>query len=182
METTGAGALDTQWKPNPNSVVSTLEISGGKIYIGGSFTLMGGKTRNRLAAVDATGTGAVDTLWDPNASASMSALTVSGNTVYLAGDFTTIGVTPRTALAAVNTTNGALDPWTPSVDKNVFTLASGTKVYMGGNFTTVGRDPPGPPWRRWMRRARAPWTPSGIPPQPQGTELFILSPRKEPIC
>ena len=69
--------------------MNALAVSGSTVYAGGTFSSIGGQSRNRIAALDAS-TGDA-TAWDPNASNAVFALAVSGSTVYAGGDFTTIG-------------------------------------------------------------------------------------------
>lgn len=52
---TSTGILDTTFNPNVNSVVQTIVVdTGGNIYIGGTFTLVGGVTRKALAKLTST--------------------------------------------------------------------------------------------------------------------------------
>ncbi len=53
----------TAWNPNANGIIYSLAISGNTVYVGGTFTSIGGQTRNSIAALDAT-TGAA-TAWNP---------------------------------------------------------------------------------------------------------------------
>jgi hypothetical protein len=120
--------------------VSAVLVSGGRVYLGGSFTHVNGAERNRLAAVDAE-TGEL-TGWDPNASGSVRSLALSadGTRVYAGGTFTGIGGAYRGRLAAVDAATGALDPaFKPgTANSTVRAIAvSGNRVYLGGDFTTV---------------------------------------------
>src|SRR4051812_18195761 len=59
------GTLDTVFNPNANGVVlATALQSDGKILVGGIFTSIGGRARNRIARLDAV-TGLADS-FDPN--------------------------------------------------------------------------------------------------------------------
>ncbi|MCP4644199.1 MAG: hypothetical protein GY851_27400 [bacterium] len=130
--------------PQANSAVVAMARSGDTVYVGGSFTQIGGVARNYLAAFDAT-TGIVDPAWNPNPSSSVVALAVSGGKVYMGGGFTTVngGATARNRLAAFNLADGTSaatpDPaWDPNMDAQVSGIVvSGSKVYVGGSFTTV---------------------------------------------
>jgi hypothetical protein len=68
-----------------------------------------------------------------------------GATTYLGGQFTAMvpnaggTAVTRNHVAAVSTATGALLPWNPNVNGNVYALAaSGGNVYIGGTFTTAG--------------------------------------------
>ncbi|MBU1670746.1 MAG: IPT/TIG domain-containing protein [Actinobacteria bacterium] len=59
------------------------------MYVGGYFTLIGGETRSRIAAIDAT-TG-IPTSWDPGGDASVDSLALSGEVLYAGGGFQYFG-------------------------------------------------------------------------------------------
>lgn len=75
------------------------------------------------------------------------------NVIYIGGLFTTVrppGVAgtdtsqdvPRNNVAAFDRSTGALLPWNPSTDGEVFTLqAVGNDIFMGGEFMNVGGTP-----------------------------------------
>ena len=41
------------WDPAANNTIESLYVDGTRVYVGGSFTMLGSVTRNRLAEVDA---------------------------------------------------------------------------------------------------------------------------------
>jgi hypothetical protein len=115
--------------------------------------VIGGKSRDRLAAVDA-GTGDVLS-WNPRAGSSVLAVQVGpdGN-VYTGGKFVKVKGQARNRVAAISPA-GALLPWNPSVTQVAGTcpprctpfVASlgfsedGTTVYIGGHFGQIGSTP-----------------------------------------
>jgi hypothetical protein len=136
--TTGAVAA---WNPNVNpftsSSVYSLALSGGTMYVGGTFGLIGGQSRGNLAAVDAT-TGAVSA-WNPGANSGVRALATDGSTVYAGGGFTTAGGQPRNRIAALDTATGAATAWNPDANGTVWSLLlDGSTVYAGGEFDAIG--------------------------------------------
>jgi putative pyrroloquinoline-quinone binding quinoprotein/dockerin type I repeat protein len=132
------GTLDLTWNPPiPNNTVSALVVSGNTVYVGGSFSSIGGQTRNSIGALDAT-TGAL-TAWNPNANIGVFALAVSNNIVYAGGGFTTIGGQSRNRIAALDATTGAATSWDPNASSNVHALVVyGNTIFAGGDFATIG--------------------------------------------
>lgn len=86
------------WNPAPNSYVYSLAASGGYVYAGGLFTTIGGRTRNRLAAID--GLSGYVAGWDPDLDNSVAALSISAPVVYVGGSFSTAGGRMNRSLAA----------------------------------------------------------------------------------
>jgi hypothetical protein len=64
-------------------VIANIALSGSTVYLGGSFTNIGGKIINWLAAIDST-TG-IATSWNPNADGPIKTLFISGTTIYVGG-------------------------------------------------------------------------------------------------
>jgi hypothetical protein len=135
------------WNPNASggtpTSVSALVVSGSTVYVGGSFSSIGGQARNHIAALDAT-TGTA-TGWNPNASSfgpgvTVFALAVSGGTVYAGGVFTSIGGQSRNHIAALDAVTGAATGWDPNPNGFVVSAlaASGATVYAAGQFSSMG--------------------------------------------
>jgi hypothetical protein len=138
------------WNPNAtNGVIYALALSGSTVYAGGNFGgatshRIGGKYRNRIAALNVSDGTATD--WDPNANGTVRSIVVSGSVVYAGGDFTTFG--PSTALVTRNkiaaldataNTNNVIDTWNPNANGSVYSIAlSGSVVYAGGSFSAIG--------------------------------------------
>ena len=125
--------------------VRTIVISGGRIYLGGSFTHVrapgapgGGAVRNHLAAIDAR-TGNLLS-WNPNANGQVRVLRIKpgGRTIYAGGRFTRIGGRTRIHVAAIATHGATVRRWHPRTNGSVSAiLARPRRVYLGGAFTTV---------------------------------------------
>jgi hypothetical protein len=138
-----ADGTATSWDPSAHyftgpAVVETLAIADSTIYAGGVFTMIGGQTRNNLAALSAADGTA--TTWDPNPNSEVATLGVSGQLVYVGGYFTTIGGQTRNKIAALNAADGIATSWDPdaTATANVLALAiSGSTIYAGGNFPSI---------------------------------------------
>jgi trimeric autotransporter adhesin len=125
--------------------VETMALTpSGRLLLGGGFTAIGTKPRNRLAALNAA-TGALDPSWVPAADGSVHTLRLSadGTKVFVGGAFANIGSSARSRLALLSTTgSGALDAtWKPAADADVSALAlsaDGTRLFAAGAFTKLG--------------------------------------------
>ncbi len=121
----------TSWNPDANGPVTAIAIACDTVYVAGSFTSVGGKPRNRLAAVSIyDGT---PTAWDPNADNDVLSLTLAGNTIYVGGKFSHVGGQARNFLAALDTATGTATLWNPKSDFGVAGLfVSGSSIAAGG--------------------------------------------------
>jgi len=134
--------LDYTYYPRVNAII----VSGGLVYIGGWFNIglpPQPDRRQDLAVLDAT-TGAL-TGWSTRAGGmqpEVRGLALSGNTLYVAGAYLSLGGQTRYGLGALDVTTGAVLPWNPSPDNDVYSVAvSGNTVYAGGYFGGMGGQP-----------------------------------------
>jgi trimeric autotransporter adhesin len=140
-----------QWDPNSgwaplgsgvNSTVAAVAVSGGNVYIGGSFTNASGVTANRIAMWDGAtwsslGTGTANGLGN----GTVNAILVDGSDVYVGGTFTNAGGAPAKAIAKWNGSSwSALG--TGMIGSSTASIRSmakiGTYLYVGGIFTNAG--------------------------------------------
>lgn len=128
----------TSWDPNSNGSVNSLVLSASStIYVGGSFTSIGGQTRNYIAEIN-TGSNTATT-WNPNANNSVNVILLSGSNLYVGGTFTSIGGNTRNYLARVPNNSNTSDSWNPNADNTIYALAiSGSNVFVGGSFSSIG--------------------------------------------
>ena len=130
----------TSFDPNLNGGCLALATSGNMLYMGGSFTTVGGITRNRLAAYNIE-TNSLDSNFNPNiGNNSVLFIKISGDHMYIGGDFSLVGGLTRNRCAKVRLSDGALDAnFNPNFNSTVRGIdISGDYLYAGGNFTTVG--------------------------------------------
>lgn len=134
-----AGALDTNWKPQPDGKVTALAYSDGALYVGGEFTSIANTAAPHLVALDYTG--AVAAGWRPNFTLNdaVDVLVQQNNRVYAGGRFTSAGSVARNHVLAADATTGSLLDWDPNADQVVRALAfANDLIYVGGDFVTIG--------------------------------------------
>jgi hypothetical protein len=126
--------------PDPNGTVRAIATDGTRVFVGGSFTSIGGTGRSRIAALD-PGSGAPLAGWSASADGVVQALVVAGGRLYLGGGFLKVNGTARGRLAAVEADGGGLLPWRADADDRVaaMTISQGA-VVAGGWFGSVNRD------------------------------------------
>jgi hypothetical protein len=132
------GAL-LPWNPNANGTVRAIRVVGNNVYVGGSFTNVGGQGEARLAAVT-KGTGALVTGWSASASGEVFTIASVNGVLYIGGGFGTLDGSSRANLGAVTTASGALTSWAPTADQQVRSLklvAGNTRIIAGGYFTQI---------------------------------------------
>ncbi len=146
----------TGWNPGANASVSALlaEPTSGDVYVGGSFTSLGGALRTALGSVSAAG---VPTGWDPAivgcreahlkkvvggvapCAPTTTALAVDNGLVYATGNFSTAGGVTRHGGAAWQVATGDLAAWNPVIGNKAYAIApTSAGIVLGGEFTSVG--------------------------------------------
>jgi outer membrane protein assembly factor BamB len=127
------GELDSNWTPAADGPVRTLELSPDsvRLYAGGEFTTISGKTRRNLAALVAS-TGELDTSWLRDyPGRPVYDVEASGTRVYVAGGGTGGGA------AAFDASTGAL-LWSLKGDGDFQAVAYlDGQVYFGGHFRVL---------------------------------------------
>lgn len=146
-----SGRLSTTFLPQPNGTVNVVVPAGDgtSVYVGGSFTSIGGAARKNLARVRLSD-GAV--LPDFNTGAISGAvrdLRLSGGRLWVAGAFTHLGGRAQTALATVDPTTGRVTDYmalpvrgthnggATNITK-IDVTPDGSQLVGVGNFDTVG--------------------------------------------
>ncbi len=129
----------TSWTAAANGEVLSIAVSGSTVYVGGSFTSVGGASRSNIAALSVNS--AQVQSFSPVINKPVRALAASGSSLYVGGEFAKVGAASRSKLAAFSLASGALDSgWQPKANGKVNTLAlstDGGRVYVGGLFTTL---------------------------------------------
>ncbi len=134
--------LATNWNPNPtssNSTIYSLAFKSDTVFVGGSFTNIGGQNRNNIASLFITDGSA--TTWNPNATGlGVKKLLINESLVYAAGNFASIGGKFRNNIAALSLKTGLATDWNPNMDNQVFDLVlDGSEIIIaGGLFNQIG--------------------------------------------
>ena len=141
------------WNPNANGTVYALLASGNNIYVGGSFTSVGGVPHKNLAEVTGTDGALVTSFANttrPNKAVRALAVSPTGNNLYVGGAFTS----PRRFALETDATGALIPAWAPAISNTLGTSAevraialnpSGTRVILGGFFNMLNSGAPGDP-------------------------------------
>lgn len=124
--------------PSNSGLINALKVSGGKLFVGGTFAQTNGQPRNNLAAFNKN-TGVL-LPWSPNADASVTCLDNVGPSILLGGDFINIGNQQRMKLAMVDSITGQLTGWNfgfPSSSSVRAVCIRDTTLYVTGSFANA---------------------------------------------
>lgn len=131
----GATALETE----ANRRIRAIAKANDTVYVGGTFTKLGGATRNRAGAFDAQTAQLL--AWNPNVDGEVRTLAVSpdGKFVYIGGEFEHVGGVARKNFAKVSASTGVLDTsFDVPVPGGVYQIATvQSSVYLAGSFVSV---------------------------------------------
>ena len=140
------GAL-LPWDPSPNGTVRALAAgpTGNTIFMGGTFSTVGGHAHASLAAVAActnfaTCPGTVLS-WGAHTNGDVFSLMAAGTKLYVGGNFGQVNGIAKKNLAAVGISSGHLLKWGAGADNEVRALLitpNGQRVMVGGYFTHIG--------------------------------------------
>lgn len=125
-----------------NGRVFGISQVGSKMVIGGSFTSVGGQTRNRIAAFT-TASGGLSS-FAPSFNGDVNAVLPGPNdhTVYVAGAFTQVGSIAAQFVTLLDLNTGLPVPGftPPKFNYGYVTdmVQRGTRLYLTGTFTTAG--------------------------------------------
>jgi hypothetical protein len=142
---TACSGYDTQFAlPNgTNGSVYATVVKGTDIYIGGSFTAVGGINANCIARFD-TVTGIWNVLGTASANGvdnTVTNMVFVGNDLYVAGSFQRANIGGTTINASqIAKFNIQTNTWSAVSGGPVFVhamVANGTDLYLGGGFTVV---------------------------------------------
>ncbi|MGQ0720945.1 MAG: FlgD immunoglobulin-like domain containing protein [Candidatus Eiseniibacteriota bacterium] len=137
LRASGQTLRDDLWVTD--GFVEAVAVSGGVIYLGGSFTRIS-PVVGRSVLLD-TGTGSALPPYADIEGIVSTVLPDGNGGWYLGGSFTSVRGEPRDNLAQVDAA-GNLTPWDPGPNGPVLVLrASLTALYAAGDFTMIGGQP-----------------------------------------
>ncbi|MEI7938830.1 MAG: immunoglobulin domain-containing protein, partial [Verrucomicrobiota bacterium] len=128
------------FNPGANGRVFSLAVQADrKMLVGGSFSMLGGQTRNCIGRLNADGT--LESTFNPGASSTVYSLAVQADgKLLVGGSFSTLGGQTRNCIGRLNA-DGTLDStFNPGASGSVYSLAvqADGKILVGGYFTTLG--------------------------------------------
>jgi hypothetical protein len=144
--------------PGSDASVQVVSVSGANVFVGGTFIAANAQTRKNLAACSVE-TGEL-LPWSANVAnfdgGRVRTMAATNDTIYVGGDFLYAGATnlnsgfwngggaqPRNYLVAFDAESGAITPWNPNPNAQVYALlAVSTNIYAGGDFSLVGTNVP----------------------------------------
>ena len=142
--------ISTTFNPSPNGAVNVVLPTGDgeTVYVGGSFTTIGGQSRTNLAKVRVSDGAVVTQFNSGSVAGQVKDLRLANNKLWVAGAFTHIAGKAQKALATVNPTTGAFDTFMRSAiagKHNSGTTAvgkidvnpQGSRLIAMGNFDTL---------------------------------------------
>jgi hypothetical protein len=145
---------DSSWAPQPDGAVAALATGPNGVYVGGSFSSIGGGSRTGFAVLNAYDTGALNPAWVVRVDGPVNSFALADGTssLYLGGSFTKVGEPSngtlmawydRPGLAKLVTAvpggiGGINTGFNPDGDGAVFSIAPPTT----GSSTSADRSPP----------------------------------------
>jgi Domain of unknown function (DUF5122) beta-propeller len=107
--------------PTTNGIVYSIvwDSTNNAVYIGGTFTQVGGQTRLRFAAIDANSGSLL--AWNPSFNNDISSLSLYKGMLYVGGSFTSAAGQSRKGLAKFNASTKTITSWSPPIGKVIQT-------------------------------------------------------------
>jgi len=123
---------------NSDATVYALSLRDGQLYMGGTFTQVGGQSRQKIARLDAL-TGALDPWAQPSSSVSeVRVIRALTEKVYVGGAFSNMGGQARTNVAVLDAGTGLALDFVANASGSVNALLlNGNTLYLGGSFGEV---------------------------------------------
>lgn len=131
----------TNWMPESNDYIQTIDSISGSILLGGAFTKINTNIpRTGIALVDSN-TGAALIGFNLSISGGYSSISTifvdsANDWIYLAGDFNSILGASRQNLARLQLSTLNLDTWSANAEPNIWTISSfgSGNIFLGGSM------------------------------------------------
>lgn len=94
----------------PSGRVRTIELAGGRLWIGGGFDFVSGQPRSALAALNPANGAVLPIVADADRTVRSLKASADGSSVIVGGDFTTLANQSRPYLGALASDSGVLRP------------------------------------------------------------------------
>ena len=124
---------------NGQGLAVAASPDGTRVYVGGDFTTVDGKSHRNVAAFD-TATGALSTSFAASMGGEVRAIVATNSTVYVGGNFLTANGVAAKRLAHLSAT-GATLAWAASADDAIVNALAITPdqstVFVGGRFASL---------------------------------------------
>ncbi|RKR75081.1 hypothetical protein [Frondihabitans australicus] len=138
------GVLNAGFAPQVNGAIRAIAVdsTGQHLWLGGSFTQVGGRTANHIAELNAQ-TGAVLTGFRGNINGTVNALALRSdkNTLFVGGGFSSADLKKHFNLAALTANAGTLRNWSPTATggtvQAIAVAPDYSRVVVGGAFTAL---------------------------------------------
>ncbi len=131
------GALLTGWRADTNGTVLALTVTGGRVFVGGSFTSVAGQTRQHLARVSLADGSLAAPSWQLDGD--VMSLDSSADTVYAGGSFLTADGLDQFRAMKLDAASGVIDrsfaPRTNGPVQAMRLAPDGARLFVGGSFT-----------------------------------------------
>lgn len=143
------GQISTTFLPNPNGTVrKVLDAGDGTVWVGGSFTSIGGVSRSRLARIRVSDGSVVGSFNPGTVNGQVRDLALSRGQLWVAGAFTHLNGSPQRALASVDPTTGLRTQFMtrqlagnhrdgPTQVLKIDVTPDGSRLAAVGNFATL---------------------------------------------
>lgn len=130
--------VDEDWKPSFNQSVSTAQLLGNDIFVGGNFAKINNEDISYIAKISKNN-GVADENWRPVLNAHVSNLYAENQTVIVNGGFTSAGGHRIKHLARINNETKEVDEnWNFNINERVeCIIKDGDFLYIGGSFTQI---------------------------------------------
>ena len=131
---------NTQRDNFPNGTVNAVLVTGGEVYVGGTFTRAGTVNATNLVRWNGLSWSALAGGLTSPLYSSVNALAVSGDYLYVGGSFTRAGSIAANNIARWNVATRVWSALGRGADSTVSAIAAGLdgQIYVGGYFNTAG--------------------------------------------